>query len=122
MIWCSSYLEIRIFLFHIFFINAPPTTQIYTLSTRRSSDLLSRKPRGLSGDDIDEARAEAIALEFLPEERRQGYRADRKSTRLNSSHVKNSYAVFCLKKKKIRHTSAIIQQHDPRLAFVKKKD
>src|SRR5690606_12435258 len=25
--------------------------------------------------------------------------ADRKSTRLNSSHVKNSYAVFCLKKK-----------------------
>src|SRR5690606_41707414 len=26
---------------------------------------------------------------------------DRKSSRLNSSHVKNSYAVFCLKKKKI---------------------
>src|SRR5690606_41824258 len=26
-------------------------------------------------------------------------RLDRKSTRLNSSHVKNSYAVFCLKKK-----------------------
>src|SRR5690606_18746016 len=28
---------------------------------------------------------------------------DRKSTRLNSSHVKISYAVFCLKKKKLRH-------------------
>src|SRR5690606_39670996 len=27
--------------------------------------------------------------------------ADRKSTRLNSSHVKTSYAVFCLKKKKM---------------------
>src|SRR5690349_23343302 len=27
---------------------------------------------------------------------------DRKSTRLNSSHVEISYAVFCLKKKKIR--------------------
>src|SRR5438874_8925715 len=27
---------------------------------------------------------------------------DRKSTRLNSSHVETSYAVFCLKKKKIR--------------------
>src|SRR5690554_7735799 len=26
---------------------------------------------------------------------------DRKSTRLNSSHVRNSYAVFCLKKKRI---------------------
>src|SRR5690606_41267234 len=30
----------------------------------------------------------------------QANREDRKSTRLNSSHVKNSYAVFCLKKKK----------------------
>src|SRR6266511_5873192 len=29
-----------------------------------------------------------------------GLRADRKSTRLNSSHVKISYAAFCLKKKK----------------------
>src|SRR3989442_10902070 len=28
--------------------------------------------------------------------------ADRKSTRLNSSHVRISYAVFCLKKKKAR--------------------
>src|SRR5690606_42058560 len=31
---------------------------------------------------------------------RQGLAEDRKSTRLNSSHVKISYAVFCLKKKK----------------------
>src|SRR5690625_5581182 len=29
---------------------------------------------------------------------------DRKSTRLNSSHVAISYAVFCLKKKKNKHT------------------
>src|SRR3989442_2858283 len=29
--------------------------------------------------------------------------ADRKSTRLNSSHVRISYAVFCLKKKKEHH-------------------
>src|SRR5690606_39672538 len=29
-----------------------------------------------------------------------GHQQDRKSTRLNSSHVKISYAVFCLKKKK----------------------
>src|SRR3989442_8694219 len=34
-------------------------------------------------------------------------REDRKSTRLNSSHVRISYAVFCLKKKKscVRHTT-----------------
>src|SRR5690606_39883729 len=31
----------------------------------------------------------------------QGVPKDRKSTRLNSSHVKISYAVFCLKKKKL---------------------
>src|SRR5436305_4722542 len=30
---------------------------------------------------------------------------DRKSTRLNSSHVRISYAVFCLKKKKKTHTT-----------------
>src|SRR3989442_1028853 len=32
---------------------------------------------------------------------------DRKSTRLNSSHVRISYAVFCLKKKKTRHREHI---------------
>src|SRR3712207_8423094 len=31
-------------------------------------------------------------------------RTDRKSTRLNSSHANISYAVFCLKKKKTKHT------------------
>src|SRR5690606_40436861 len=35
-----------------------------------------------------------VGLNFI-----NGMGADRKSTRLNSSHVKNSYAVFCLKKK-----------------------
>src|SRR5436309_12466786 len=33
--------------------------------------------------------------------RGNGVSEDRKSTRLNSSHVKNSYAVFCLKKKNV---------------------
>src|SRR5258705_877417 len=32
---------------------------------------------------------------------------DRKSTRLNSSHLGISYAVFCLKKKKNRHTDIL---------------
>src|SRR5690606_39675569 len=32
---------------------------------------------------------------------------DRKSTRLNSSHVKISYAVFCLKKKKKKNTATM---------------
>src|SRR3989440_1636414 len=37
-------------------------------------------------------------------------RADRKSTRLNSSHDQISYAVFCLKKKKKKHHSALSRQ------------
>src|SRR5207249_12013366 len=37
------------------------------------------------------------------ERRAIAFRRDRKSTRLNSSHVSISYAVFCLKKKKIRN-------------------
>src|SRR2546430_13384246 len=36
----------------------------------------------------------------------RGRAADRKSTRLNSSHSQISYAVFCLKKKKTENTSA----------------
>src|SRR5690606_41768357 len=40
---------------------------------------------------------------------------DRKSTRLNSSHVKISYAVFCLKKKKTKekqsHRTRILDRH-----------
>src|SRR5256885_6093084 len=43
----------------------------------------------------------AIASEILK---------DRKSTRLNSSHLVISYAVFCLKKKKKQHTSTTILQ------------
>src|SRR3989442_8580594 len=40
-----------------------------------------------------------------------GKELDRKSTRLNSSHVRISYAVFCLKKKKNRSSSAIVRSH-----------
>src|SRR5690349_22857251 len=38
-------------------------------------------------------------------------RQDRKSTRLNSSHVEISYAVFCLKKKKKNKTHKAITTH-----------
>src|SRR3712207_7208305 len=37
-----------------------------------------------------------------------GESADRKSTRLNSSHANISYAVFCLKKKKKSHYATIL--------------
>src|SRR5690554_7185737 len=41
----------------------------------------------------------------------RGMLSDRKSTRLNSSHVRISYAVFCLKKKKQKNTSTISSTH-----------
>src|SRR3989442_6060797 len=51
------------------------------------------------GQGIDQARRGAIHADPVLD-------GDRKSTRLNSSHVRISYAVFCLKKKKSRRTSA----------------
>src|SRR5690349_24099653 len=44
---------------------------------------------------------------------------DRKSTRLNSSHVEISYAVFCLKKKK--QTLFVLSKIDEILAFEKRQ-
>src|SRR3989442_2701180 len=41
---------------------------------------------------------------------------DRKSTRLNSSHVRISYAVFCLKKKKIRREKLLLMKHQRLIA------
>src|SRR5690349_22516734 len=42
-----------------------------------------------------------IGMDFLDPDARELLRKDRKSTRLNSSHVEISYAVFCLKKKTV---------------------
>src|SRR5436305_3714846 len=39
------------------------------------------------------------------------YSRDRKSTRLNSSHVRISYAVFCLKKKNVCNTQCDLDRH-----------
>src|SRR5690606_40295370 len=49
-----------------------------------------------------------LLLRLTPEDRARGVTAfNRKSTRLNSSHVKISYAVFCLKQKNTSSTQAI---------------
>src|SRR3712207_7473297 len=49
------------------------------------------------------ARESEAAARAQLEQAEQQLRADRKSTRLNSSHANISYAVFCLKKKKKRN-------------------
>src|SRR5690606_41507346 len=47
-----------------------------------------------------------------------GQRQDRKSTRLNSSHVKISYAVFCLKKKTTLESRLTLSLLKPILDFL----
>src|SRR5260221_3132716 len=72
---------------HFFFFNDTATTEIYTLSLHDALPIcLSRRCAMASSTWSRWPRPRA---------------SDRKSTRLNSSHTVISYAVFCLKKKKV---------------------
>src|SRR5438874_7949559 len=102
-----------------FFSNDAPSTEFYTLSSRRSSDLVDRlRVRARSG-------RERAAVGLVEGERDRTLRGsvpagrvdrpiaessgDRKSTRLNSSHVEISYAVFCLKKKRRLRLGSLVR-------------
>src|SRR5256885_9580752 len=82
-----------------FFFNDTATTEIYTLSLHDAlpiygpSPAMSRRKSGRVGTKRATA-CSRVPMSFSG--------ADRKSTRLNSSHLVISYAVFCLKKKKQR--------------------
>src|SRR5947199_7328257 len=78
-----------------FFFNATSTTEIYTLS-------LHALFRSKQCVPIYNALDPSTHFPVDPEPRFEGDLGfqDRKSTRLNSSHLGISYAVFCLKKKK----------------------
>src|SRR5207302_9703684 len=88
-----------------------PPRVLHSFPTRRSSDLT---PGGWArleacrraGWDRQQRGVEAAPRgpQTLPHQ-------DRKSTRLNSSHVKTSYAVFCLKKKKTMHNTGLFCNH-----------
>src|SRR5690606_40334043 len=98
----------------------PPRSTLFPYTTLFRSDIVTRCLFDMSSEDLvdDIARAmegfrKSVGLPaFLPQwlpipqirRAREALetvdRVDRKSTRLNSSHVKISYAVFCLKKKK----------------------
>src|SRR5439155_19126774 len=70
-------------------IRRPPRSTLFPYTTLfRSSDVALFG----TGATVQEAMRAAEELD----------KEDRKSTRLNSSHVAISYAVFCLKKKKIK--------------------
>src|SRR5690606_24262243 len=69
----------------------------------RQRQVLEELRNGARSEDIAQARANLAAAEAQARDARAYYQRvqDRKSTRLNSSHVKISYAVFCLKKKRL---------------------
>src|SRR5687768_17984558 len=87
----------------VFFFNGTATTEIYTLSLHDALPICAAR----AVDHGSQRRLLACAQRGRPRARDRRAREtrrrlDRKSTRLNSSHGYISYAVFCLKKKKIK--------------------
>src|SRR5947199_7924139 len=98
-------------LFDLFlFFNHTATTEIYTLSLHDALPICqhgrraARSPSAAAGAELPlsalHIRDRDQAFAGPPARNFGTGRQDRKSTRLNSSHLGISYAVFCLKKKK----------------------
>src|SRR5690242_20987851 len=94
----------------VFFVNVTALTAIYTLSLHDALPILPLRgsetnyfvadfalPDGMTKDQFKTLTPETFAA--LKPKITAITRPDRKSTRLNSSHMSISYAVFCLKKK-----------------------
>src|SRR5690242_21634308 len=79
-----------------FFFNDTATTEIYTLSLHDALPISAL----LGGAHLKWRTLHNSQDQRRPAVVTGGRGADRKSTRLNSSHMSISYAVFCLKKKK----------------------
>src|SRR5439155_21360036 len=97
---CILYISTIISHIQVFFLmfRPPPRSTLFPYTTLFRSDL---PQSACVVVEIDAMASPAVAVRdelVLP----SGQRVDRKSTRLNSSHVAISYAVFCLKKKKKR--------------------
>src|SRR5437868_11257333 len=82
------------FLFFFLMIRRPPRSTLFPYTT------LFRSCPPTTGKTINGSVANAGATDITTVSLGGRSRRDRKSTRLNSSHVSISYAVFCLKKKK----------------------
>src|SRR5690606_41959925 len=107
--------DLLVLAFFLSRLRRPPSSTLFPYTTLfrsqrrgvlppvRKLGLLARGADGrgwLAGVDERHRRRDAVQLCDLGAVVRGVRAQDRKSTRLNSSHVKISYAVFCLKKKK----------------------
>src|SRR5437764_10989761 len=95
-------------IFVLFFFNDTATTEIYTLSLHDALPILMM-PGRIKGRST--RRRNRTFPGKLARSRASAAR-DRKSTRLNSSHRCISYAVFCLKKKKIKIPTIHVYEQD----------
>src|SRR5690242_21583107 len=98
--------------FSFFFFNATATTEIYTLSLHDALPIYDGRSDAQSYGQPRDSTHVICSAHDPPSYRAaaQGISSgDRKSTRLNSSHMSISYAVFCLKKKKNTNNTRIIQ-------------
>src|SRR2546426_11145773 len=97
-------------IFFFFFLNDTATTEIYTLSLHDALPIsyldfrsTSTAAATISSTGLVRAVKEGTGVLLVSShgiEAATAVTVDRKSTRLNSSHLVISYAVFCLKKKK----------------------
>src|SRR5256885_12922989 len=103
MLYCNAAPHLHFF----FFFNDTATTEIYTLSLHDALPISAGNPDvvAVMMEPIQgEGGLHPMRIEYMQQVRAlcdaNGWLIDRKSTRLNSSHLVISYAVFCLKKKK----------------------
>src|SRR5690625_7048286 len=100
-------------------IRLPPSPTLFPYTTLFRSAPRDRGPRPRQRW-VRAARGAGAAAAAAPHTAGRHER-DRKSTRLNSSHVAISYAVFCLKKKKINKRS-LMQLHNLKKAYHRMKN
>src|SRR5947209_14326513 len=87
-------------------IRRPPRSTLFPYTTLfRSCGALDGGAADVLGKVTVASVYAYLSETFGPWDQRPTFKADRKSTRLNSSHANISYAVFCLKKKKKTKTT-----------------
>src|SRR5690606_42103413 len=122
-LYCSHSYALPALFYPSFFFNATASTEIYTLSLHDALPISRRcgwRWRRLPSCSSPSRKCRGTHSPTLPPPLAPHYQPDRKSTRLNSSHVKISYAVFCLKKKKTELGGTVGSHSDDDARYVHK--